>query len=275
MTIDVAATRTAVRTVNRISDILNCFTREQPELNLTAISNRLGLPKSTVHRLLLALESQGFLMRAVNGRGFQLGYQLLHWGMVAQCALDLRNEALPFLRRLSESTGETAILSVRDGLQGVCLEMVASSQPVRLNMQAGQRLMLHAGASAKVLWAFLPDDEIQRILYAIELPPLQPGAITDRDRLCDELLATRQRGYAVSFEETDHGAMGIAAPIYDHTGRPVGGVGIAAPLARIPREDVSSVAPLVVEVARQLSIRLGLPLIVLPHWGSVDDGPIF
>jgi IclR family transcriptional regulator, KDG regulon repressor len=247
----------AVRTVNRISDILNCFTREQPALSLTTISNRLELPKSTVHRLLTALESQGFLMREANGRDFQLGYQLLHWGMVAQCALDLRNEALPFLRKLSASTGETAILSVRDGLQGVCLEMVASSQPVRLTMQAGQRLMLHAGASAKVLWAFLPDAEIQRILNAIELPALQPGAITDRNRLCDELVAIRQRGYAVSFEETDPGAMGIAAPVYDQTGRPVAGIGVAAPLARIPAERVPAVAPLVVEAARQLSARLG------------------
>jgi IclR family KDG regulon transcriptional repressor len=254
---DVAEVRTAVRTVNRISDILNCFTREEPALSLTAISTRLGLPKSTVHRLLLALEGQGFLMREANGRGFQLGYQLLHWGMVAQCALDLRNEALPFLRKLSTGTGETAILSVRDGLQGVCLEMVASSQPVRLTMQAGQRLMLHAGASAKVLWAFLPDAEVQRILHAIDLPALQPGTITDPNRLCDELLATRQRGYALSFEETDSGAMGIAAPVYDHTGQPVAGLGIAAPLARVPRERVAAIAPLVVEAARQLSARLG------------------
>ena len=108
------ATDSTGRSIIRIADILNCFSVEEPVHNLTAISKRLGLPKSTSHRLLTTLVSQGFLMRDVHGRGYQLGYQLLHWGMVAQAALDLRTEALPIMRQLSRSVGETAILTVRD-----------------------------------------------------------------------------------------------------------------------------------------------------------------
>jgi len=171
----------AVRTVNRISDILNCFTSEQPLLNLTTISNTLNLPKSTCHRLLTALEAQGFLARDTAGRGYRLGYQLLYWGMVAQTTLDLRNEALPSLQALCETTGETAILSIRDGNVGICLAMVESSQSVRLTMQVGRRIMLHAGASSKVLWAFLPEPEIRQILAEIELSPVQVNTITDRE----------------------------------------------------------------------------------------------
>ena len=87
----------AGRSIIRIAEILNCFSVEEPVHNLTAISRRLGLPKSTSHRLLTTLVSQGFLMRDVHGRGYQLGYQLLHWGMVAQAALDLHSEALPIM----------------------------------------------------------------------------------------------------------------------------------------------------------------------------------
>jgi len=250
----------AVRTVNRITDILNCFSRAEPLLSLTAISDRLKLPKSTTHRLLTALEIQGFLTRDASGRGYRLGYQLLYWGMLAQMTLDLRQEALPSLRSLSEATGETAILSVRDGNAGVCLEMVESEQPVRLAMRVGQRTMLHAGASSKVLWAFLPDAEVKQILDEIKLVPLLPNTITDRDKMLQELADIRARGYATSFEETDPGAMGIAAPVYDHTGRAVAGIGIAAPLSRFPPERVASVAPLVVRVGRELSVRLGARL---------------
>ncbi len=74
-----------------------------------------------------------------------------------------------------------------------------------------------------------------------------------------ELAAIRQRGYATSFEETDLGAMGIAAPVYDRTGDPVAGIGIAAPLARIPPERVPEAAPAVIEAGQQLSARLGAP----------------
>ena len=123
------ATDSTGRGVVRIAQILNCFSVEEPVHNLTAISNRLKLPKSTTHRLLTTLVNQGFLMRDVHERGYQLGYQLLYWGMVAQAALDLRTEALPILRLLSRSVGETAILTVRDGMRGLYLEIVESGQP--------------------------------------------------------------------------------------------------------------------------------------------------
>ena len=255
------AADSAGRSVIRIAEILNCFSVEEPVHNLTAISKRLALPKSTTHRLLTTLVSQGFLMRDVHGRGYQLGYQLLHWGMVAQAALDLRNEALPILRSLSKSVDETAILTVRDGSRGLYLEIVESSQPVRLTMQVGQRLRLHAGASSKVLLAFLSEAEIAQTLSAMELVPLARHTITDQTLLRAELAAIRQRGYATSLEETDQGAMGIAAPVYDRTGQPVAGIGIAAPLTRIPLERVPEVAPLVIDASHQLSARLGAPVL--------------
>jgi IclR family KDG regulon transcriptional repressor len=253
------AADSAGRSIIRIAEILNCFSVEEPVHNLTAISKRLGLPKSTSHRLLTTLVSQGFLMRDVHGRGYQLGYQLLHWGMVAQAALDLRTEALPIMRQLSHSVGETAILTVRDGMRGLYLEIVESAQPVRLTMQVGQRLRLHAGASSKVLLAFLPEVEIEQITSTIEMQPFTAHTIVNPMHLRAELAAIRQRGYATSFEETDLGAMGIAAPVYDRAGNAVAGIGIAAPLARIPPERVLEVAPAVIEAGQQLSVRLGAP----------------
>jgi DNA-binding IclR family transcriptional regulator len=247
----------AVRTVNRISAILNCFSSDQPVLNLTAISDRLGLARSTTHRLLTALERQGFLTRALTGQGYHLGYQLLHWGALAQATLDVRNEALPILRELSTATGETAILSVRDGTVGICVEKVDSTQPVRLAMRAGQCLHLHAGASAKVLLAFLPEDEIVHILSQVELLPLERNTIIDPGLLLSELRAIRARGYATSFEETDCGAMGLAAPVYDHTKQVVAGIGIAAPLARVSPALVPALTESVLRASSELSQRLG------------------
>jgi IclR family KDG regulon transcriptional repressor len=247
----------AVRTVNRISEILNCFNADQPVLNLTAISDRLGLARSTTHRLLTALEHQGFLARTPTGQGYHLGYQLLRWGALAQTTLDLRNEALPILRELSTGTGETAILSVRDGSVGICMEKVDSTQPVRLAMHAGQHLYLHAGASAKVLLAFLPEEDIRHILSQIDLLPLEHNTLTDPDLLLRELKEIRMRGFATSFEETDSGAMGVAAPVYDHTGQVVAGIGIAAPLARVSPAHVPGLSERVLQASRDLSLRLG------------------
>jgi DNA-binding IclR family transcriptional regulator len=243
--------------INRMVAVLNCFSTEEPILSFTEISQRLSLPKGSTHRLLQVLESNGLLTRATGGRGYQLGYQLIRWGMLAQSASDLRNIALPALRTLSQACGETAFLLVREGNAGICLERVETSHPMRVSLRVGERQMLHSGAGAKVLLAFLPEAEIRRILSEIELVPLLPRTITDRQTLWAELAAIRTRGYATSFEETALGTMAIAAPVFDAQDRLVAAIGIEAPLARIPPEQVQAVAPLVVQAAKQVSAQLG------------------
>ncbi len=248
----------ASRAINRLCDILNSFTEHDTLLTLTEISRRIGLPKSTTHRFLEALVSEG-LLYSENGHGYKLGYQLIHWGVLAQASIDLRNLALPVLRDLMESTGETAILSMRFGAVATWVEMIESRHPVRLAMRVGERLQLHAGASSKVLWAFLPAAEIDALMAQVELAPLERNTITSPEQMRRELATIREQGYATSFEETDRGAMGIAAPVYDHTGQAVAGIGIAAPVTRIPPEAAPEIARHVLAAGRALSQRLGAP----------------
>lgn len=245
------------RSLNRLVDILNCFTESEPALTLTEVSRCIKLPKSTTFRFLEAMASQGLLTLDPYGKGYRLGYVLIHWGMLAQSSINLRNDALPFLRSLVDATGETAILSARYGNVSTWIEMIESRHPVRLAMKIGQPLQLHAGASSKVLIAFLPENEQDQILSEIQLNPLYKNTITNRDQLVTELKTIRERGYATSFEETDSGAMGVAAPVYDHTGHVVGGIGIAAPAVRITPERVPEIASQVVDAGRALSRRLG------------------
>ena len=181
------------------------------------------------------------------------------WGTLALTNLDLRNMALPVLQSLCAATNESAVLSARYGYFAMWIEMVESRQPVRLAIRVGEPLYLHAGASAKVLWAFLPDAEIERILNGIKLIPLRPNTIISPEAMRAELKLIRQRGYAVSYEETDFGAMGIAAPIYNHIGQPIAGLGIAAPVTRVPPERVHELAQHVLAACQELSLKLGAP----------------
>jgi DNA-binding IclR family transcriptional regulator len=244
-------------TIQRVCSALNVFNEDDKVLSLTEISRRINLPKSTTHRLLNALEVQGLLNREPDGQGYRLGYQLIHWGMIAQRSLDLRNIALPILRSLSEATDETAVLSVRSGNAGIWIEQVETRQTIRLAMRVGRRLMLHAGASSKVLLAFLPDEQMKRIVSEIELEPIMPNTITDKGELLLELYAIRELGYAVSYEETDKDAMGIAAPVYDHHNHAIAGIGIVAPAVRIPPHKVPDAARLVIDASNELSKMLG------------------
>jgi DNA-binding IclR family transcriptional regulator len=248
-----------ISTLNRVCLILNAFTENEQILTLTEISKRIQLPKSTTHRMLEAMEWHGLIVREPHDSGYQLGYQLIRWGTLALSNLDLRNTALPVLQSLCASTDESAVLSARYGYFAMWIEMVECRQPVRLAIRVGEPLHLHAGASAKVLWAFLPDAEIERILNGIKLIPLKPNTITSPETMRAELTAIHDRGYATSYEETDFGAMGIAAPVYNHMGQPVAGLGIAAPVSRVPPERVQELARLVLASSHELSLKLGAP----------------
>lgn len=246
-------------TINRMCEILNAFSEDKPILTLSELGRRINLPKSTTHRLLATLEEQGMLIRDHEGRGYRLGYQLIRWGMLAQNSLDLHNLGLPILQKLSFVTQETAVLSVIDyaHMAAVWLEQIESTQAVRWAKRVGQPIYLHAGASSKVLWAFLPEAEIENILSRIELIPIEPNTISDKGTLRRDLASIRERGYAISIEETDKGAMGVAAPVYDHHDKVVAGIGIIAPINRVSEVQIHDMAKPVVEAGHELSRLLG------------------
>lgn len=245
------------RTLNRFCDIINCFSEEEAVLSLTDIATKIGLPMSTTHRFIKAMESYGILLHANGGRSYQLGYQLIRWGNIALASVDLRRIAIPVLEHLVKVTGETAVLSVLDGSTSIWIEMIESRHTIRLTSKIGQRLGLHAGASSKVLWAFQDPAEVERLFHSVELTPKLPNTITDIDAMHKELNTIRERGYATSFEETDPGAMGVAAPVYDHRGELVAGIGIVAPISRIPQDQVNQVVKPVLDAGQELSKCLG------------------
>ena len=227
-----------IRTLNRVCDILNCFNSRVTRLTLTEISRKVGIPKSTTHRLLDALNSQGFVHYDQLNRTFQLGFQLIRWGTDAQAAVDVRNIALPYLQELTDVTEETSVISMR----------------------VGQPLSLHAGSTSKVLWAFLPQAQIDEILQQLTLIPLMDHTITDVEEMRAELQQIRERGYARSFEETDKDAMGISAPVYDHHMQVVAGVGVIAPITRVSEEIEARMVEKVMHTARNISKQMGAPI---------------
>ncbi len=247
-----------VQTIDRVGAIINCFSHQDSYLGLTQISSRIGLPKSTTHRLVSSMEQNGFIGRAPDGRQYMLGYQFLHWASVVQSTLSLHEQARPLLEELVRTTAETAVLTVRDGDWAVCLDKFDSSHPVRLEMTVGKRIPLHAGSSAKVLMAYLKPEKIEGIVRKTGLPRLLKNTITDPQRLQNELARIRKAGFATSFEERDFEAAGVTAPVFNADHEVVAGLGIVGPTSRITGRKIPELAKIVMQFARRLSTRLGM-----------------
>ena len=244
--------------LERTFGILEVFTETRPEWSTTDIARKLGLPVPTTHRILTALSRLGYVSQHEETRRFRLGLAALTLGERARAVADLRPVAIGPLRRLSEATGETALLTVltpeRD--RGVCLERVETSQPLRLSVQPGRQLPLHAGASQKALLAFMPDEDIDRVL-AQPLERFCRSTITGQAALRRELTTIKARGWAGSYEETNVGVWGVAVPVLSSSDV-VCAVGIAGPSARLSAQRVREDIGLVHESAVIIGRALGL-----------------
>jgi DNA-binding IclR family transcriptional regulator len=251
-------TRPGLQVLERTFGILEVFTQARPEWSATEVARELDLPVPTVHRILAALKGLGYVSQHQETKRFRLGLAAVSLGERARALADLRPVAIAPLRHLSEQTAETALLTVlspaRD--RSVCLERVETSQPLRLSVEPGRQLPLHAGASQKALLAFMPGDEID----AIAAQPLErccSATITTRTALLAELTAIRARGWASSFEETNVGVWGIAVPVLSATDV-VCAVGIAGPSPRLTADRVRRDVRLTHDAAVSIGRALGL-----------------
>lgn len=258
-----AGTRNSTtQAVRKAALLLNCFSQGgTSSLSVTELSVETGWPKSTVSRLLAALEDAGLVRQdAVTGR-YTPGLQLVALAGAALASDALYMVSHPHLLRLAEESGETANLSVLDASQLLTIDEAPSAQPIKFSGWLGMRQPLHGSSSGKVLLAALPEERRDAILAA-GLPPLASHTITDRERLLRELEQTRARGYALSVEELIPGLTSTAAPVRDHTGAVVGAISLAGPSSRLAARRLERCVTLVKEAATAASRGLGCPVSV-------------
>lgn len=245
--------------LERTFAVLSLFTPTQPQWTTTEIARACRVPVPTIHRIMVALHEHGFVDRDEMTKRFRLGQAALELGRNARASTDLRSVGLPMLRQLAIESGETVVLTVpsesRD--RSVCIERVESTQPLRLSVEPGRDLPLHAGASAKILLAFMPVADRERNLQA-PLARLCRATIVDPDALRRELQKIRGRGWASSFEETNVGACGVAIALLDGANHAVASVGVAGPRARVRNRQLKDWLELLQDSAEELSSRTGL-----------------
>ncbi|MCL4396679.1 MAG: IclR family transcriptional regulator [Chloroflexi bacterium] len=245
-----------VKSIDRLVRVLDCFSEDQPAWSLADLATRLDVPKSTLHRFLVGLESHDILRREGSEKKWRLGYQLLVWASAAAGSARLPEIAKPVMRELVQATGETAILTVYHDGEVICIDKSESSQPVSLRLEVGKQRAIHAGASSKVLMAYLPPEQVRAIVKERGLPRLCTNTITRLKDLEAELTRIRQQGYAESLEETDQGAWGVATPIRDCSGNVVLAIGVAGPTTRYSKDKVHQYVLQCTQAAAKISAVL-------------------
>jgi len=248
--------RTRLSSVANSLRLIKAFSEDEYEIGISDLAKRLGLAKSTVHRLASTLLEEGMLEQNPGDGKYHLGLALFELGTMVRRKMDFTAEARPFLRTLMEKTGETVHLAILDHDSILYIITHESKQALRMGSKVGTRAPVHSTAVGKVLLASQPDDEIERIV-ARGLPQSTPNTITEAKALRRELAAVRAQNYAVDDEESEIGLRAIAAPIRSYSGEVVAAISIAGPVHRMAKKTLLSWVRELVEAAEAVSQRLG------------------
>jgi IclR family transcriptional regulator, KDG regulon repressor len=242
----------SIRAVERALDVLQCFTSQTPELTMSQISERIGINKSTVHRLLLTLERNRFVERSPSTGMYRPGLRLLQIASLAMEQNNLRRIAAPFLQSLCNEHRENVNLALLDGADVIYVDVIEGSQRVKLAAVPGQRLPAFCTASGKVLLAFLPEDHVRHILEH-GMPSYTGTTLTSFENFFEEAGQIRTRGFAISEQEFEEGINAIAAPVCN---QPIASISIAGPAYRLTRERMLELGPSLLATARDIALEV-------------------
>ena len=256
------ADSTGTEAAARVADVLMLFTDGPDFLGVSAIARELDLSKAVVHRILQTLLQRGLIASHPDSRGYSLGPAAAALGARALRESRLRTVAMPVLRELQRTTGETTTVSAIVPGGRVYLDQVESALEIKMTVEVGRRFPLHAGSSSTCILAFLPAVERDAVL-AGELSPLTDRTVVDADALRERLVRVAGYGYARSDGERQTGAASVAAPVFGVDGAVLGAISVCGPGARIDDATTERFIPLLRaaadEISRALGWRGGLP----------------
>lgn len=246
-----------IQAIDRAVQVLHCYDFEHRELGVRDISAMTGLHKATAHRILVALEHNGFIEQDPHTGNYHLGLELFRLGQLSASRLDVRELAHPYLEELTASVRETAHLAVLEGTDVLYLDKVEGPHALRMPSRMGTRLPAHWTSLGKAMLACFDDDDVRRRLAKIKFVQHTPKSLKDIDELIEDLHTVRRRGYALDNEEAELGLMCVGAALRDHSGDMVGAISVSAPSARMRGPVLTRVADEVKHSAETISGRLG------------------
>jgi DNA-binding IclR family transcriptional regulator len=251
----VETTRDAgVKSVMSALDVLDCFAFDD-ELGVSDIARRLGVAKSTAHRLLTSLCARGLTEQNPETSQYRLGMHLFELGQLAQHRMRLRKTALPLLEELRQVSGCTVHLAIGSGPDVLYVERLETMRGIQMMTSVGRRVPAHCTSSGKALAAF--DPQLAQARRTAGFPPLTDQSIRTVANFDRALCEVRRRGIATNIGEAKVGLSSVAAPVLDVTGHAHAAISLVGPAHELSR-DIGRPAQLVTVSAHRLARMLGI-----------------
>ena len=258
---DRARIKTPVRTysapaVDRTLDIIEFMALHPRPYGATELSRCLNIPINSVFRILKRLTDREYTIQDPLSSGYQLSTKVFSLGMSLYTRFELRQRARPHIEWLCRETEETCQLQIPQGSMMLVLDTVSPEVSYYLRIVPGALVHYHPNAYGKAVLAFLPEDEVKKIVPP-RLPSLTPNTIVLRTELMKQLEETRKTGLGYDNEEYNEGIRCIGAPVFNVEGKVVAGLGVSGLVSTFRSGRKALFEQLVLECAWRVSKDIG------------------
>ncbi len=256
-----------VKSVERITRILKIIGETGEGLTNADLAKTLGLPKSTLSKLLSSLTAHEWLVSDKGSKKYRLGPLLLFLGGRYIDHLEIVHLGRDFLKRLQAATSETAAMEIPSGHEVIMVAKIPApdetireerlSGEIQRLSELGQRAPMYATAAGKCLLAQRTDSEIEQYLRSIEIVPLTRNTITTSERLWKEIRQIREGSLAWNQRELNSKTVAVAAPVFDLYNRAVAALAVITPDFRFDQKKQKVIEEELRKAAAEFSRLLG------------------
>ncbi len=233
-----------IRSVENALYLLEALAEEDSKCSLSQLSQRLGMTKASLFRLMATFESHGYVERHQGSSEYKLGLAAFEVGQKLLSRMTLLHKARPVMSQLVRQCNETAYLVIQRETDALFLEMVDNDQKVKVVSQVGRRFPLESCAAGKLFLAFA--QKTNRNL------------INKQPHLADELEQIRQTGFCIDQNGVGEGSCCIAVPLYGSSNELIGSLALVGPSFRMTAESITDpLLPAVKAAGEMISARLG------------------
>jgi len=241
--------------LDRALAVLECLAARSEGLTQTELASELGLTANFVYRTTQSLVAHGYLHRDADKR-FRLSGKLLQLSQPVIDDVPLAEAALPAMRWLSEETGEASHLGILVGNEGLVLERVIGTAPIKFYVERGTRFPIHTSAPGKCLLAFCSGEERETILTGYHFHAFHPWTIASRADFEQCLERVRAEGFATDLGEHLEGHHCLGVPVFDREDRAFASLWITAPAHRLDESRIAALEGQLIEAGHIVSKAL-------------------
>jgi DNA-binding IclR family transcriptional regulator len=251
------------KTLKDLAKIISLFnTFKVEERSVTEVSKALEMLPSKVSRMLKTMEGEGFFEKNLETGKYRLGIGFFELGMVYIFNFPLRKIMRPHIEQMAKELNLTASWAILNNPKVIVVDRVQNLNIDLLTYRIGLNLPIHSTSLGKVLLAYLPEEEQNRILKSVNLTKLTSKNIVDENLIKENLKLIRERGYSTDEGETHEDLNCIAAPIRNGNGEVIAAINLMDEKSRTSAEKLFGFADYLKEkvlfISRQLGYRINL-----------------